>query len=59
MTEGKQSPSQAEKGDEKAREADPHGTSLGTEGAEMSPDARPTSDRHKTETAAGVEDGKK
>ena len=46
-------PNQARKGDEKARERDPHGTEASKEAARDKPAGAPSSDRHKTETAGG------
>ena len=42
------------KGDEKARERDPHGTAPSDEAREHDPAGSPSSDRHETETASGV-----
>ncbi len=51
-------PDQARKGDEKARERDPHGTGPSGQATKEDPAARPSSDRQKTETAGERTEGK-
>ena len=54
MTDEKQGPtSKAEKGEQKVREDDPHGTRIGAGEGQGSTQGAPTSDRQKTETAGG------
>ncbi len=53
MADDKQRPpAPSEKGEERAREKDPHGTASGGEASEAQPKGSPSSDRHDTQTAA-------
>jgi hypothetical protein len=55
MSPAHPSPEQTKNAEEKARKRDPHGTAPTDQAAEDHPAGAPTSDRQRTETAAGAQ----